>query len=106
MKQLKWHFFNEASRRKPRLWPGYVCLHDGISMPDHILVKIDSTTLLHKIIIVYILGLLSYAHAQFTCPGWAAPVAREKAPNNARAAAIIWDMHVFINQLIECGIYF
>ncbi len=31
---------------------------------------------------------------------------REKARDNARAVAVIWDMHVFINQLIECEISF
>ncbi len=31
--------------------------------------------------------------------------AREKARDNARAVAIIWDMHVLINHLIECEIY-
>ncbi len=46
-------------------------------------------------------------------PAWAARVAREKARvarekarDNARAVAVIWDMHVFINQLIECEISF
>ncbi len=38
--------------------------------------------------------------------GHSARVAREKARDNARAVAVIWDMHVFINQLIECEISF
>ncbi len=37
---------------------------------------------------------------------WAARVAREKARDNARTVAVIWNMHVFINQLIECEISF
>ncbi len=51
---------------------------------------------------LYILGSLNHAHALLTCPAWAARVAREKACDNARAVAVIWDMHVLINQLIEC----
>ncbi len=39
-------------------------------------------------------------------PACAARVAREKARDNARAVAVSWDMHVFINQLIECEISF
>ncbi len=33
-------------------------------------------------------------------------VAREKARDNARTVAVMWDMHVFITQLIECEISF
>ncbi len=72
-------------------------------MPDHISVK-KLIALHYKI--DYIIGLLSYAHAYFACPGCEAQVAREKEPNNARAVAVISDMHVFINQLIECEITF
>ncbi len=57
---------------------------------------------------LYNLGSLNHAHAKIAYPAWAARVAREKARvarekarDNARAVAVSWDMHVFINQLIE-----
>ncbi len=52
------------------------------------------------------LGSLNKAYALFTCPAWAARVAREKVSDNVRAVAVIWEMHVFVNQLIECEISF
>ncbi len=47
---------------------------------------------------LYTLGSLNHAYALFTCPAWAARVAREKARDNTRAVAIIWDMHVFFQS--------
>ncbi len=47
----------------------------------------------------YILDFLNHAHALFTCPAWAARVAREKACDNARAVAVIWDMHAFLSVI-------
>ncbi len=55
---------------------------------------------------VYILGLLNYAQRSLPTQAEQRGSPPQKAPNNARAAAVIWDMHVFINQLIECEIYF
>ncbi len=55
-------------------------------------------------ILLYFLGSLNHARAKIAYPAWAARVAREKARDNARAVAVNWDMHVFINQLIECEI--
>ncbi len=49
--------------------------------------------------ILFALGSLNHAHALFTCPAWAARVAREKASDNARAVAVIWEMHGFVNFL-------
>ncbi len=54
----------------------------------------------------HILGSLNHPRAQIACSAWAARVASEKARHNARAVAVIWGMHVFINQLIEWEIVF
>ncbi len=52
------------------------------------------------------IGSLNYAQEQFTYSGFAEHVARGKARDSARSAAVIWGMHGFINQLIEYEISF
>ncbi len=74
---------------------------------ENALLESSGLALLFNLILsVYTLGSLNHAHAKIACPGWAERVAREKARASARDVAIIWDMRVFINQLIECEIYF